>query len=179
MLECWLTYRLHLTTSLTSRHDLAISLRYKHPVWKRMHGISEKQRCDCRDMAQRARSRCQFLAARPHGVLHWHHHISTVCVDLSSSPEFRENVYESCSAIQCVLMFCSVNNCLPSNTTNQSTMLTNSWRASSRHPHIPTLSRSVGRVFEWCILASALFILVSSLLSEFLCTPLSIHSFDS
>ena len=60
-----------------------------------------------------------------------------------------------------------------------STMLTNSWRASSRHPHIPTLSRSVGRVFEWCILASALFILVSSLLSEFLRTPLSIHSFDS
>jgi hypothetical protein len=45
MLECWLTYRLHLTTSLTSRHDLAISLRYKHPVWKRMHGISGKQRC--------------------------------------------------------------------------------------------------------------------------------------
>ena len=112
MLECWLTYRLHLTTSLTSRHDLAISLRYKHPVWKRMHGISGKQRCDCRDMAQRARSRCQFLAARPHGVLHWHHHISTVCIDLSSSLEFRENVSESCSAIQCVLVFCSVNNCL-------------------------------------------------------------------
>ena len=52
-----------------------------------------------------------------------------------------------------------------------STMLTNSWRASSRHPQIPTLSRSVGRVFEWCILASAFFILVSSLLSESLCTP--------
>ena len=66
----------------------------------------------CRDMAQRARSRCQFLAARPHGVMHWHHHISTVCIDLSSSLEFRENVYESCSAIQCVLVFCSVNNCL-------------------------------------------------------------------
>ena len=80
--------------------------------------------CGCRGMAQRARSRCQFLAARPHGVLHWHHYISTVCVDLSSSPEFRENVYESCSAIQCVLMFCSVNNCLPSNTTNQTNGLT-------------------------------------------------------
>ena len=114
--HCWMTCRLHLTMSLTSRQDFA---RYKHPVWKRMHGISGKQRCVCRDMAQRARSRCQFLAARPHGVLHWHHHISTVCVDLSSSPEFRENVYESCSAIQCVLIFCSVNTCLPSNTTNQ------------------------------------------------------------
>ena len=89
-----------------------------------MHGISGKQRCGCRDMAQRARSRCQFLAARLHGVLHWHHHISTVCVDLSSSPEFREIVYESCSAIQCVLIFCSVNNCLPSNTTNQTKRFT-------------------------------------------------------
>ena len=107
--HCWMTCRLHLTMSLTSRQDFA---RYKHPVWKRMHGISGKQLCGCRDTAQRARSRCQFLAARPHGVLHWHHHISTARVDLSSSPEFRENVYESCSAIQCVLVFCSVNNCL-------------------------------------------------------------------
>ena len=114
--HCWMTCRLHLTMSLTSRQDFA---RYKHPVWKRMHGISGKQLCGCRDTAQRARSRCQFLAARPHGVLHWHHHISTARVDLSSSPEFRENVYESCSAIQCVLIFCSVNNCLLSNTTNQ------------------------------------------------------------
>ena len=76
--HCWMTCRLHLTMSLTSRQDFA---RYKHPVWKRMHGISGKQLCGCRDTAQRARSRCQFLAARPHGVLHWHHHISTVCVD--------------------------------------------------------------------------------------------------
>ena len=136
MLECWLTYRLHLTTSLTSRHDLAISLRYKHPVWKRMHGISGKQLCGCRDTAKRARSRCQFLAARPHGVMHWHHHISTVCIDLSSSLEFRENVSESCSAIQCVLMFCSVNNCLPSNTTNQTNGLTGctkEFRQETRH----------------------------------------------
>ena len=76
--HCWMTCRLHLTMSLTSRQDFA---RYKHPVWKRMHGISGKQLCGCRDTAQRARSGCQFLAARPHGVLHWHHHISTVCVD--------------------------------------------------------------------------------------------------
>ena len=119
--HCWMTCRLHLTMSLTSRQDFA---RYKHPVWQRMHGISGKQLCGCRDTAKRARSRSQYLAARPHGVLHWHHHISTVCVDLSSSPEFRENVSESCSAIQCVLMFCSVNNCLPSNTTNQTNGLT-------------------------------------------------------